>query len=404
MSSDKSSGYTIFRLAEDYPQNGKPSYGLQPVFYYLSREQAKLGNDVHVISRRKAGAISFEQIEGVSVHRVNEPFSYNALQFIRREKGNYRNSIIHTHSTSGAILGFTRSILDVPMVSQVHGSSISRHMPVKLDLDGTNLTYSASKTWYYYFRERFLWSSADRIAAVSGAIKSDLFTCYRIPKERIDVVYNGVDTQLFRPLNDPILPDRVREAIGGMKVVLYVGHFGPRKGVGLLVRAMSRVLIKVPNAILVCIGGVPKWLGGDNSYWNQIQETIRREGLDGKILLLDRVSNDELPNYYAAANVFVLPSYYESFAKVVAEAMACMRPVVVTRGGGIDEVVEDGVSGIKVGYGSVESLAEAIVEILSDENLGRKMGERGRQKVEAEFTWDSVAQRVNQIYDRIFLK
>src|SRR5579863_1942124 len=119
------------------------------------------------------------------------------------------------------------------------------------------------------------------------------------------------------------------------------------------------------QAHLLCIGGAPRWLGpGD--YWGRLYAESKRLGIEDHVTLMDAVSNSDLPPFYAAASVFALPSYYESFSKVTAEAMACGLPVVATRAGGLLEVVEDGKTGLLVDYGDPQALARAITSILLD--------------------------------------
>ena len=271
-------------------------------------------------------------------------------------------------------------------------------MPVTLRFGDSVLGFTFRQNWYRYFRERTLWSKADQILAVSNSVRSDLAYAYGITHEKVDVVWNGVDTELFRPLTNFEIPASLK-GYQDKRIVLYVGHFGLRKGVVFLIRAMKKIIKEVPDAVLVCVGGVPEWLGRQD-YWAYLQRTIVENGLDGKVLLLDRVPNAELPLYYSLAEVFVLPSYYEAFAKVVIEAMACARPVVVTREGGPAEAIVDGESGLMVDYGSVTQLSDAVIGILEDKGLGESMGKSAREIVTREFTWSAVAERISEAYAR----
>lgn len=389
----------IIRLAWDYPEGGKPSFGLQPVYYYLSREQARQGYDVQVVTKATGQKGGQEEYEGVRVHRVPEPFSLNAYRTVRRLGTEQPSSLIHAHATCGVFLAAARETIGLPVVSHVHGCSRSAHMPFNLRFGDSTLGYSTAENWYRYFRERVLWSRADRILAVSESIRGDLEYAYGISHDNVDVVFNGVDTRVFRPLPSPLFPEKLKQ-FQGKRIVLYVGHFGLRKGVVFLIRAMKAVLKEVPDAALVCIGGVPSWLG-EKDYWGYLQKSITENGLDGKVLMLDKVPNKELPTYYSLADVFVLPSYYEAFAKVLVEAMACAKPIVVTKGGGPSEVVRDGESGVRVDYGSEEQLYRAIVPLLQDKGLRIKFGRNARNVVEKNFTWSAVVERISRSYEHV---
>lgn len=245
-------------------------------------------------------------------------------------------------------------------------------------------------------RERLLWSSADRILTVSKSTAEEVQTFYDIPPNLVRTVYNGVDTTLFSPTSAHNTPKAVENLVG-KRVVLYVGHFGLRKGIRHLVQAMKLVKNEVPDAHLLCIGGAPKWLGSGD-YWRVIRNEIAASNLISSVTLMDAVKNMELPQYYRIATIFVLPSYYESFSKVTLEAMACGKPVIATDAGGLPEMVENEVSGLLVPYGSVSKLASAILELLNDEDRASEMGRRARKRVEKMFTWTAVSNRISEVY------
>ena len=383
----------------DYAVGGKASYGLQPVYYNLSRVQAKNGHEVHVVARRRGNEPSTESNEGVTVHRVGNPFTLSALAKVRElTLRNGMASVIHTHSTSGVFLAATKRTIKAPVVSHIHGTTYSAATPITLSFGDIKSGYSRWGVTTSFLREKALWSSADRLGAVSTSVKSDLMGRYGISEEKIRLVYNGVDAELFRPVSHPDFPEK--KLVEGKKVVLYVGHFGLRKGVPFLIRAMKTVRREVPDSMLVCVGGVPSWLPkGD--YWSYLNGLVEQNELKGRVILLDRVPNERLPNYYSMSSVFVLPSYYEAFPKVLIEAMACEKPAISSRMGGTQDSIGDGVNGFLVNYGDPDDIARAIVTILQDEPLARRMGAVGRRRVEQDFTWGAVAQRFDSIYQEV---
>ena len=384
----------VCRLVSDYPVGGKPTYGLQPVYYYLSREQARMGHDVQVIAPRVGSQPTHEITEGVEIHRVMKPFTYGARRLLKKLTDDGKDSVVHSHATAGSYA--LRSIvkLSAPIVSHVHGTTRSAYMPTSLEFEGMRLGYSHVKVTLAYIREMMAWSRADRLVAVSTAVRDDLVARYKVPESKIDVVLNGADPDLFRRVPDAKMP--ALPGLEGKHIVLYVGHFGLRKGILNLIRAMKDVTTEVQGSILVCVGGVPAWLGkGD--YWAFLKGFARRCGIEDKVFLLDKVPNEALPAYYSAAEVFVLPSYYEAFAKVVIEAMACETPVVATRmGGNLDAVGSD--AGLLVRFGDTGGIARAIITLLQDRQLAKKMGAKGRERVLQSFTWRAVATRIEGAY------
>jgi len=285
----------------------------------------------------------------------------------------------------------------IRLVSHSHGTSRSHHVPIRFRSGDLAIDYSTMGITYDTLREKSLWRSADRVLTVSRTLMNDIRDSYGVPEDRLRVVYNGADTRLFRPDGVSEPPASLR-GLEGKKIILYVGHFGLRKGIFFLIRAMKILKDEVPDGHLVCIGGVPEWLGGED-YWGILRREIESNGVGERVTLLDRVKNVDLPGYYRAAKVFALPSYYETISKVTMEAMACGVPVIATNTGGIPEVVDDGTTGILVPYASVEALASALTTLLKDDRLSRRMGTMGRAKVERLFTWEAVAQRVKSVYD-----
>ena len=170
-----------------------------------------------------------------------------------------------------------------------------------------------------------------------------------------------------------------------------------RKGVFFLIRAMKAILEEVPDAHLVCVGGVPIWLKEPDP-WSILKNEIEMQGVSNAVTLLDKVKNRDLVSYYSAASVFALPSYYESFSKVTLEAMACSLPVVATNMGGLPEMVVDGKTGLLVNYGSPSALASALVQILTDVSAASAMGREGRERVNRMFTWRAVVERISEAY------
>ena len=362
----------VVRIVADYAVGGKASYGLQPVYYNLSRVQAMNGHEVHVIARRRSNEPKTEVYEGVRVHRVSSPFTLNALTKLRELTSNDGiPSVVHTHSTSGVFLAAMKRGINAPIVSHIHGTTYSAATPITLSFGDIKAGYSRWKVTTSFMREKALWSTADRLAAVSTSVKSDLIGRYGMKEEKIRLVYNGVDAELFKPIAEPDFPEKAM--VEGKKVVLYVGHFGLRKGVPFLIRAMKLVNQEVPDSMLVCVGGVPGWLPkGD--YWSYLNGLVEQNGLKGKVILLDRVPNEKLPQYYSMSSVFVLPSYYEAFPKVLIEAMACEKPAISSRMGGTQDSIQDGVNGFLVNYADPADIARAIVAdptfLLCDEPTG----------------------------------
>ena len=383
----------------EYPTHGESTYGLQPVFVNLSEEQARMGYEVHVIARRGPGQPTQEIVNGVEVHRVSSPYNPTALGLSMRLTRGERDWVLHPHATSGIFLYFTHRWIPTPLVCHSHGTSRSRDVPISLGGGDVQVNRFGRGVAVPMLRERLLWSSADRLLVVSRAVMDDVTHSYGLDPARIRVVYNGVDSDLFSPSPGGPYPKQI-DGLAGKRIILFVGHFGLRKGIFFVIRAMKQVRAEFQDAHLLCVGGTPAWLGR-NDYRAMLREEAQRVGVEDCVTLLDAVRNDELVEFYRHSDVFVLPTYYEAFSKVVAEAMACAKPVVATRTGGIPELVEEGQTGFLVPFGSPQAISEKLTLLLGDEGLRTAMGNRGRKKMVSQFTWRAVAERTRSVYNEL---
>lgn len=389
----------VCRFVGEYPTAGESSYGLQPVFVNLSEEQVRMGYEVHVIARRSPGQSAHETVRGVEIHRVNGPYNISALDLSLRLTRGGPEWVLHPHATSGIFLSIISRRLRTRLVCHSHGTSRSHNVPISLSGGEIKVERSSLGIGFHVLRERMLWSRADRLLVVSNAVKHDVIESYGINPEKVRVVYNGVDADCFSPEASAPRPGQIAK-LEGKKIILFVGHFGLRKGIFYLIRAMKHVRSEVPDAHLVCVGGTPAWLGRTNLE-QMLRGEMRQNGVEGCVTLLDAVKNTELTGFYQNSEVFVLPTYYEAFPKVVIEAMACGKPVVATKTGGIPELVSDGETGMLVPFGSPEAISEKLISLLEDGELRAAMGRRGRERVERMFTWHAVAQRTKSAYDEL---
>jgi len=199
------------------------------------------------------------------------------------------------------------------------------------------------------------------------------------------VTYNGMDLSDFSNL-----PTRTTKR----PTVLFVGGLEPRKGLEYLIRAMERVVDAIPDVRLVAVAktgfrGSDQWL----SYRSLAQEL----GILDRIDYNESVDEATLLQFYSDCDVLVLPSKTEGWGLSLMEAMACRKPVVASRAGGIPELVREGVDGILVDPGDVRRLAEAIVDLLGNPELRQRMGVAGRRRA-AQFSWEQAAQVVRESY------
>jgi phosphatidylinositol alpha-1,6-mannosyltransferase len=214
----------------------------------------------------------------------------------------------------------------------------------------------------------------------------------------VDVVYPGVDAARFHPGADD---GTIRHAVTGgtdAVVLLSVARLQRRKGHDLVVKALPHVLSLIPNLRYVIVGDGPELAA---------LKTLSADlGVERIVHFAGEIPDAALPAYYAAADVFVLPtrvdaSDFEGFGIVFLEAAASGKPVVAGRNGGVPEAVVDGQTGQLIEADDLDQLVAVLRALCSSRDLRRRFGENGRARAVSDFTWDAAARSVEQIHDRV---
>jgi len=309
--------------------------------------------------------------------------------------------VVHCHTWYSMMAGLWIKILHgVPLAVTVH--SLEPLRPWKEEQLGRGYHLSS---WI----ERTAMEAADLVIAVSEGTRREVLDCYRIDPERVRVVHNGIDLDVYRR-KDPTPALEKHGVPRGKPYLLFVGRITRQKGVIHLVNALRSVS---PELGVVLCAGAP-----DTPEIQAEMEAAVRElqaVRPGVHWIREMVPVPDLVGFYSGASLFVCPSVYEPFGIINLEAMACGCPVVASRVGGIPEAVADGETGTLVplesrGGADFEprdprrfsaDLARAINALWADEPLRRRMAEAGRQRVEARFSWAMIARRTLGHYEEL---
>ena len=238
--------------------------------------------------------------------------------------------------------------------------------------------------------ERELIASASRIVAFSPHERDAMVRLYGANAAKVNLVPCGVDLNRFKPLDRTAARERL--GLNGGKVLLYVGRVEPLKGLELLVHTAAQMETCQDVKVLV-VGGASD---GDEEV-GRLRDLAKDLEVDQMIDFVGRVDQEELPYYYNAADVCVVPSYYESFGLAALESMACGTPVVATRVGGLSTVVHHGHTGYLKSWRCPEAFANSLEMIIASEGLQDSMGKAARKRAEA-MSWERVAAGINDIY------
>ena len=241
--------------------------------------------------------------------------------------------------------------------------------------------------------EEQLIASADRIIAFSPHERDAMARLYGADVNRIRLAPCGVDLSAFRPLDRE--ESRKRLGLNGDKVLLYVGRIESLKGVELLVRTTAHLDTCEPVRVLV--------VGDDNGQDREVdrlRELADTLEVGETIDFVGRVAQEELPVYYSAADVCVVPSFYESFGLAALESMACGTPVVASRVGGLSTVIQHGSTGYLKSWRCPEAFANSLEMLISSKSLQHSMGLAARRRAE-DMSWDKVAEQIAGVYETL---
>ena len=288
----------------------------------------------------------------------------SAAKVVLRWRGEYGNcALVHTNADYGAVF----KISDKPFVVTVHHDVF--------DEPYQTYTNIAQKTYHYGLLKHRIakaLATADRVIAVSYSTKLSLERTFGIRK--IDVIYNGVNTDAFEPKRVPI-PDELRKKIR----LLFVGNLSKRKGADMLPQ------------IIKCLGEryILFYTGGAQS--GELAKLANA-------ISLGKIPRGKLPDVYNMCDIFLFPSRLEGFGYAVAEAMACGKPVVCTNGSSLPELVVDRKGGYLCEQDNVDVFAEKIRTLAADPERRHAMGAFNRKRIQESFTLNKMAESYLRLY------
>jgi glycosyltransferase involved in cell wall biosynthesis len=226
----------------------------------------------------------------------------------------------------------------------------------------------------------------DRVITVSESSAEDTARIFHVPKSKIRVVHNGIDTDVFR---------RVYHVKKEPNNIIMVGNTEDRKkGVIYLLQAMRMLKEEKCDVKLTIVDRK-----GDHTKY--APKLVHEFNLEDRVTFTGRLSTEELVRHYSAAEVAVTASVYEGFGLPCAEAMSCSTPVIATKAGALPEVVNHGRAGLLVPPEDPSALAAAIKQLLSNQSLRQRLGEAGRKRIEEAFSWEDAAKKTLEVYKEV---
>jgi len=385
---------TVMMLSWEFPP--RVIGGISPHVYYLSKSLVKQGVKVHVVTCDFPDTPTYEVVDGIEVHRIdsyknpspdfpswiylmNLNMQKEAARLVR-ENGNI--DIIHAHDWLVANAGIgLKHIFRKPLLVTMHSTEIGRRETLHTT---TERMIHETEAWLNY--------EAWRVVCCSYYMISHIKSIFRLPDDKLDMIPNGVDIETYDNIKEDLTDFRAKFALPEEKIILYVGRLVYEKGIHVLINAVPKVLAKANAKFIIVGSGYMK---------EQLLTIVRGMGLDHKVLFQGFMDEPSLLRLQKIADVSVVPSLFEPFGIVALEAMAAKSPVVVSDTGGMSEIVDHDVTGVKVYPDNPDSLAWGINRILLDDGYQRWIKENAYRVVQNKYGWNKIAQQTKNTYERI---
>jgi len=386
--------------------------GAERLILSLSRELKRLGYEVDVIVLRYDRARCFPEFGEIKVTGLSRIFQsrifsatppLQALELALRIPKGY--DIIHAHNFPADIAAFLATKLKRGYVDTPYLWQCNEPPRILYDQDEIHRYCAEAKQFDLLKRSRVLLGlrimhatskHLDKMAVENASVVTTLsrFVANRIKETyrcSATVLNPGVDLRTFHPFVEGKTIRR-KYGIGGAPLLLTVSRLWPAKNIKTALKAFQIVLQDFPSAFYIIVGEGPSA--------QKLQTLTYELKVGGRVRFVSDAEVESLAEFYAACNVFVFPALGEPWGLGTLEAMACGKPVVAAKDGGLPEMIKDKHDGILVEPRNPRSYAEAILQLLDDQSLARAIGEKAAIKAKA-YTWESMAKSYSEIYDQL---
>jgi len=293
--------------------------------------------------------------------------------------GKQKSQIIHVHWVlpNGPVAALVAKIRRIPFVVSLHGSDI----------------FLAHKSWLFGLVARWVFSQAAGVTACSPDLKKKALEL-GAPESTVLLAW-GADPEIFKPVENQ---EELRDKMGWNQGVILValGRMVYKKGFEILLKAMPPVLEKHPNLQVV--------MGGDGPLLTELKKLAGSLGIASSVRFIGRVPWNEVPNFLAAADIFVLPSVQDASGNldglptVLLEAMGCGSAIIASDIGGVSLAIRDQENGLLVPPGLAPELTQSLLGLLDNPTLRENLGEEARKTVVDDLNWDNVVRRIEKIF------
>lgn len=382
----------ILMLTWEYPP--RVVGGISKVVYDLSHKMVKEGNEVTVVTYKDGDNVKYyENDKGVEVYRVDNymirPNNFidwiMQLNFNMITKANEiinkngKFDVIHAHDWLVAYSAKSiKESYNIPLISTIHATESGRNSGIH---DETQ-RYINDSEWMLTYE-------SSEVIVNSNYMKNEVQRLFGLPYDKINVIPNGVNLQLFSNINVDY-DFRRQYAMDNEKIILYVGRLVYEKGIQNLIAAMPKILDRYHDSKLIICGR-----GG---MIDELREQVKYLGIDNKVYFAGYCDSKKMQKMYKCADVAVFPSTYEPFGIVAIESMLSGTPTIVSDVGGLNEIVEHGVTGMKSYAGNANSIADSVLALLFDPKLCASISQNAIKKVKENYNWAKITDNTYYVY------
>lgn len=370
--------------------------GISRVVHDLAQKLGEQGNEVHIVTCSEAGAPDEEIDKYVYVHRVktyeietvnfvdwvlqlNYALIEKSIQLVNSGK---RFDIIHAHDW---IVAFSARVIKnsftIPLVSTIHATESGRNCGIHNDIQ----RYIHNVEWYLTYES---W----RVVVNSIYMNNEVNHLFQLPTDKIRIIPNGIDVDKFSGISRDA-GFRRNFASDNEKIIFFVGRLVNEKGAQVILEAMPKIILNYYDVKLVIAGKGPET--------GRLKEKAALLGISGKVYFTGYIDDASLLKLYKCADIAVFPSLYEPFGIVALEGMVAGVPVVVSDTGGMGELIENGVDGMKACPGNAGSLTDSILAILRDPGKAEDMKKKALDKVKNIYNWDNISKITLDMYKEV---
>jgi glycosyltransferase involved in cell wall biosynthesis len=374
---------------------------------HLAEGLAKKGHEVIFISTKHPAGKEYEEIDGIRLYYLENTtfgsprrgWKKESLKALRDILEAERIDLVLSQSIGGyGVVKFCKN-RRVPFIAIMHGyetmiffSILNQVMNFRKDYFYLAKSFMSS-IYYSIFLEFQVLRNSSKIIAVSEKVAKVLGRRPFVNRKKIAVVNHGIDLKIFRSSEKTRRDTRTKlNLIEEDRVILFLSLITKQKGADLAIRALKLLSKDVKNIKLI--------VAGDGDYLPGAKQLAKDLGVADKVIFPGFVRNEDTSLFYNAADVFIFPTLrLESFGIVIAEAMACEKPVIASHIGSIPTVIEDGINGILFKPGDYEELAIQIKRLLNDQEYYKKLSQNAHSKAVERFGLSRMIDRTQMILE-----